>query len=96
MRKYTSKKNAGDVVEVAVKTVNTSKMYTSKAFKNGTSARKVLEYSLQDKASADCQNVVKYLDEGIDYQTVIDMFDNDENFNDWYNETYQKLQSLVK
>lgn len=71
-------------------------MYTSKAFKNGTSARKVLEYSLQDKASADCQNVVKYLDEGIDYQTVIDMFDNDENFNDWYNETYQKLQFLVK
>lgn len=96
VRKYTSKKNAGDVVEVAVKTVNTSKMYTSKAFENGTSARKVLEYSLQDKASADRQNVVKYLDEGMDYQTVIDMFDNDENFNDWYNETYQKLQSLVK
>lgn len=84
------------MVATAVKSVNSSLMYTSKAFENGTSARNILEYSLSDKAKADRESVVALLAQNVSYEQAIAQFDNDDNFNQWYETTKASLEELVK
>ena len=49
------------IISTAIDTVNTNTLYTTKAFKNGTSARNILEYAMSDKASEDRAKVVENL-----------------------------------
>lgn len=85
-----------DVVQVAIGTVNSSEMYTTKAFANGTKARTILEYSLKDKADADRKTFVSELANGISFETLVSRYDNEANYEEWYEATKADLEALIK
>lgn len=84
------------IVKAALDTVNNNTLYTTKAFKNGTSVRNVLEYSMSDKAKEDRMTVEKRLQAGEDLETATAEFTGDECFEQWYQETKTALENLVK
>lgn len=84
-----------EVVEIAINTVNSSEMYTNKAFKNGTKARNVLEYSMVDKAKADREKVENAL-VNTTLEDAVAAYVSDENFNAWYDEIKAELEALLK
>lgn len=85
-----------NVIHIAINTVNTSLMYTPKAFEKGTEARSILEYSLSDKAKEDRQTILDLIANGLSYEDAIAKFDNDANFEKWYEDTTKKLETLIK
>lgn len=62
-----------------------NKMYTYKAFGGAGEARNVLNYSLSDKAAADCEKVNQLVADGMSRSEAAALFDTDENFEEWYN-----------
>ena len=83
------------ILTVAVDTVNKNKLYTPKAFADGTSARNVLEYSMSDLASADRETVKARLDDGQSLEEATAEFVSDGYFEDWYQKTLSELQALA-
>lgn len=84
------------IVSTALDTVQNNTLYTTKAFKNGTSARNVLEYSLSEKAAEDRSKVAEKLQQGMSLKAACADFETDANFDDWYNETLKQLKQFVK
>ena len=58
-------------------------LYTNKSFRNGSAARKVLEYHLADKAVQDREIVEKGIEEGQDPEEVSAPFVSEEAFENW-------------
>ncbi len=67
--------------------------YTIKAFENSSSARKVLEYNMPDCAAADRAEVETRLAEGMSLEEATADFVSDENFENWYTQFTEKLNS---
>lgn len=84
------------VIEASVKTVNKKHLYTTPATETGTELRNYLESCLKDKAVNDRQSIETLLQQGQDKQKVISSYDNDENFENWYQETYKQLRKVAK
>lgn len=88
----------GDVnektLEVSFTHMKESEMYTNKAFEGGANARKILEYSLPDKAAADRDSVTALIAGGMSRKDAVARFDTDENFEAWYKELVEKLNNL--
>jgi len=84
-----------EVIQVSVDTVNESKLYTTKAIPNGTSFRSKLESSLKDKSEKDRQAIAKSLKNGQNEKAVFEKYENDQNFEAWYQETYQALKEII-
>ena len=84
------------IVKIAIDTVNNNTLYTTKAFETGTDARNILEYSMQDKATADRKTVEKNLKKGQSLDEAAKDFVSDSNFDTWYNTTKTELEKLVK
>ena len=84
------------IVKIAIDTVNNNTLYTTKAFETGTDARNILEYSMQDKATADRKTVEKNLKKGQSLDEAAKDFVSDSNFDTWYNTTKAELEKLVK
>lgn len=82
------------VVEVAVDTVRNNTMYTTKAFKTGTTARGVLENCMVDIAAADRQTVEELLAQGMDLEQALGDFTSDAHFQAWYDKTLAELAEL--
>lgn len=59
-------------------------LYTNKSFKNGSAARKVLEYHLADKAKEDRAAVAAALAEGKSLAEASAAYVTEENFETWY------------
>lgn len=70
-------------------------LYTNKAFEGGSSARKVLEYHLADKAAADREIVVSRLAEGMELEEAAAEFLTDEAFDIWYEDFCKALEDAV-
>ena len=85
-----------DTLLEAFDTVKNSTMYTNKAFQGGTAARKVLEYSLSDKAAADRAVVEEKLAAGSDLEEAAAAFVSDEAFEEWFAGFENKLQEAVE
>lgn len=94
--KITTTSETEQIIDKAIDTIDTSTLYTTKAFEQGTKARNVLEYSLSDKAAQDRKTVEDEIQKGKRYEDVVSQFDNDQNFDAWYNETFAQLKELVK
>lgn len=94
--KITTTSETEQIIDTAIDTIDTSTLYTTKAFEQGTKARNVLEYSLSDKAAQDRKTVEDEIQKGKRYEDVVSQFDNDQNFDAWYNETFAQLKELVK
>ena len=63
--------------------VQSSTLYTNKAFDGGSAARKVLDSSLQDKAAADRLLVLERLAAGMSLEEAAAPFLTDEAFTAW-------------
>ena len=83
-----------EVLNVAVDTVNNNTLYTPHAFANGQDARKVLEYAMSDRDTADRETVEERLAEGQSLSAATADFLSDENFDNWYQETLARLTAL--
>lgn len=70
-------------------------LYTNKSFEGGTSARKVLEYSLSDKAVADRAVVEKRLSQGVSLEEAAAEYITDEAFDEWYKDFCDALRESV-
>ena len=83
------------VLDASMDQIADNTLYTTRAFKNGTDARNILEYSLSDKASADRNAIVELMKNGSSREEAVSQFDTDENFESWYEETLASLKTLV-
>lgn len=83
--------NMQQTLAVAVDTVNGNRLYTPHAFAGGSSARKVLEYGLNDLAAADRETVVQRIAEGQSAAEAEAEFLTDEYFEAWYQDICAKL-----
>jgi len=79
-------------LSVAVDMVNNSKVYTTKAFEEGTEARSILEYALSDRAAEDRGIVEERLALGQTLEEAAAEFCTDEYFEAWYKDTRNRLQ----
>lgn len=83
-----------DVLNSAIETVNSYTLYTPKAFEHGSDARKILEYSMSDTASADRAIVKKRLAQGETLEQAVKDFVSDEYFEAWYNKVLMSLKEF--
>lgn len=70
-------------------------LYTNKSFKNGSSARKVLEYNLADKASQDRAEVIAALEQGKSLEEASEPYLTEEAFDHWYDSFCDALNNAV-
>lgn len=83
------------VLNVAVDTVNQNRLYTPRAFENGTQVRSILEYSMSDLAAADRETVKERLAAGASLEAAAAEFLTDEYFETWYQDTLAQLKELT-
>lgn len=83
------------ILNVGTATVNDNTLYTPRAFKNGSSARKVLEYSMSDSAVEDRAVVKERLSEGMTLEEATAEFCSDEYFDSWYEIVLGKLKAFA-
>ena len=84
--------NMEEILAEAVDTVNNNRLYTPSAFKEGGSARKVLEYGMSDLAAADRETVVQRIAEGQSAADAEAEFLTDEYFENWYQDICSQLK----
>ena len=71
----------------SVETVRKNELYTSTAFAGGNAARKILEYSMGDQASADRDTVLERIAAGQSAEAATAEFLTDDYFEAWYQAT---------
>ena len=81
------------VLQMAVKTVNENKLYTTRAFEGSKNARKVLEYAMSDLAVADRDTVEQRIAAGQSAEQAEAEFLTDAYFDSWYRDTLAQLQA---
>lgn len=84
-------RNLKACLPVAVGMVQSCKMYTNKAFENGTQARAVLENSLAGRAKADLEAIQKLMSAGASKKEAVAKYDTEENFALWYDSFRKEL-----
>lgn len=70
-------------------------LYTNKSFRNGSAARKVLEYHLSDMAAQDRETVERAVKEGQDLEEASGAFVSEEAFENWYASFCDALNTAV-
>ena len=83
------------LLSVAVDTVNNSKLYTPKAFAQGTDARAILESSMRDLAKQDRETVLAKLAEGAALAEATAPFLTDDHFNGWFEDLQTQLEATA-
>lgn len=82
-----------DVLANAIDAVENHELYTPKPFAGGTDARKVLEYSMSDLASADRAAVEEQIAAGVSAAEAEALYLTDEYFENWYQSLCTKLSA---
>ena len=85
-----------EILSVGVDTVNTSTMYTPKAFEGSNDARNILEHTMSDLATADRTVVEERIQNGEDLENAAADFLTEEYFKSWYQDTLSKLQAFER
>ena len=70
-------------------------LYTNKSFRNGSAARKVLEYHLSDKAAADRQQVLSAVSGGESLEKACEAYISDDSFESWYADFCENLAAAA-
>lgn len=84
-----------DVLDSLFGTLENATPYTTKAFENGTEARKVLEYNLADKAAEDRKAVQELIAQGQTLEEACASYVSEESFQSWYDDFVAALQSIM-
>lgn len=85
-----------DCLTTIISEMSETTLYANKSFRNGSAARKVLEYHLADKAAEDRAEVVKLIGEGKSLEEAAASYVTDAAFEEWYNAFCNALESAVK
>lgn len=80
---------------IGLETANTYRLYTSKPFKGSSSARSVLQKTMDQKAREDHEKVLELMGQGLSRESAVSEFVTDENFNIWYEDTKKQLEAIV-
>lgn len=80
----------------SLETTKENKMYTTKAFEKGTTARSIMENSISTLAKEVREQVIINLNAGMSLQEATASYTNNEYFDTWYNEVKSQLEELVK
>ena len=83
------------VIREAFSRISQSELYTSKAFDGCQEARKVLEYSLADKAAADRAAVEEHMELDMPLYEAVALYNTDENFAEWYAQLKADIEAAV-
>ena len=70
-------------------------LYTNKSFKNGSAARKILEYHLADKAAKDRTAVKALLEQGKSLEEAAEPYVTKAAFEAWYDSFCDALQTAI-
>ena len=81
------------ILSNAVQSVKNNTLYTPSAFAGGNKARKVLEYSMSDLASADRAAVEEQIAAGVSAAEAEALYLTDEYFENWYQSLCTKLSA---
>ena len=84
-----------DCFTAEMKDFGETSFYTPKSFDNGYSARKVLDYSLMDKANADKEALNAAIESGETKEEALAQYLTDENFETWYAQFCDALDQAV-
>lgn len=84
-----------DCLTTIFREMDNTTLYTNKSFKNGSAARKVLEYNLADRAAEDRASVAAALKEGKSLEEASAPYVTEEAFEEWYNSFCDALKSAV-
>lgn len=83
-------------LQIVLEEIKECELYTNKAFYGGAEARAVLETSLQEKAVADREAVVRQMEEGISREEAVGMYDTDEQFTLWMSRLSEELEEAIR
>lgn len=83
------------VIKEAFDRISQSELYTSKAFDGCQEARKILEYSLADKAAADRAAVEEHMKLDMSLEEAAAMYNTDENFAEWYAQLKADIDAAI-
>lgn len=81
-------------LDIGLDVIGNYELYTTKPFKSGTEARAVLNTSMQQKAQDDRAKVEEAIAGGKTREEAVKPFASDENFEQWYDDTYNKLKAF--
>lgn len=81
-------------LDIGLKVVGDYELYTTKPFEYGNEAREVLNSSMQLKAQEDRALVEEAIAGGKTREEAVEPFAADENFEQWYGDTYNKLKAF--
>lgn len=79
---------------VGIQEVQTYELYTTKAFAGGNKARAILEDGMSGRADENRAAVEALMAKGMEPEEALAGYLTDEQFEQWYDETYQKLITL--
>lgn len=82
--------------EAALKSVNSDELYTNRAFEGGTSARAVLENSMQTLAKQDREAVLELIAGGETRENAVAKYNSDEHYKAWLAQFQQELSDTQK
>ncbi len=84
-----------DTLNVGAQMMNDYTLYTNKAFENGYSARKVVEYSMFDQVSADLALIEELVASGMPRAQAAAQFTTDEHFDEWLRSFTEALNGVA-
>lgn len=71
-------------------------LYTNKSFKNGSAARRILEYNLSDKAKADRSAVEEAILNGAGLEEACAPYISEQAFEEWYRSFSSELRKVIE
>lgn len=87
---------AYDCIKTVLDNFDRTQFYTTKNFENGFSARKVLEYSLSDKATADRAAIAEAVAAGASPEDAEKDYISEQAFESWYQEFCDELEKAAE
>ena len=86
---------AYDSLKTVLENFEDNTFYTTPAFENGYSARKVLEYNLSDRAKADQAAVQAEVEAGVSREEAAAPYVTEESFENWYEDFCSALSAAA-
>lgn len=83
------------MLDTAIPQVNEYELYTTKPFDHAIDARKVIDTSMTDVAKANREQVQALLAEGVSLEEAVAQFNTDEIFEQWREDTENRLEQLA-
>ncbi|HHV13905.1 MAG TPA: extracellular solute-binding protein [Clostridiales bacterium] len=84
-----------DALSVSVDVVNKYELYFEPAFSGSSDARRVMEYSLSDRAKADREQVLALAEGGMPLAEAVASYATDQSFQSWYQEFVDGVRAAI-